>query len=198
MFFGEPTLDLVLIGGNFKSGTSLLCEHVENSGYRNPAHITSAAELGHGIGAGMYSTRECATARHLNRALAKANLKECGKLEGAMSAYLGSMISALGPQLVIKDPYMKIFADHWLRAAKRVGIERGSLLLTRRADIDVFRSWSNSRFLSRVHRSDPFIFGALSAPIAAYQVRKLANLGAHVQVVDFHQLPGLICGTERS
>jgi len=96
--------ELVLIGGAYKSGTSLLCEHIESFGFENPCRLSNANEKGHGMATGLYLTRECAVARAWNHRLIMATRKEQHSMQSQLIGYLNEMIQEMGTKLVVKDP----------------------------------------------------------------------------------------------
>jgi hypothetical protein len=182
--FEEP-FELVLIGGAYKSGTSLLCKTIENYGYNNPRLLSNPDEYGHGISAGLYLTRECSVVRNWNRRLVKAGQKETAWIERQLTGYLVEMIGELGPKLVLKDPYMKMTALHWFRAAQILSPYRAKLLLTERNIHDVSRSWAYSRFLTWKERTNPEQFRQLVAPLRPELRMKLLALDVETHAVKY-------------
>lgn len=184
----EAPLELVIIGGAYKSGTSRLCELVEANGYCNPSSITNATERGHGISAGMYLTRECSIARDLNRQLVKAGPRGAVELERKLASYLKDMSGVLGPRLVLKDPYMKITALSWFRAARAFGASQLKLLLTDRYLPDVRRSWESSQFMTRMERVHTEQFRQLITPISSNLRKQLSVLAVKTHVLKYQDI----------
>lgn len=172
----DTPLELVLIGGAYKSGTSRLCEILEGGGYGNPAALTNPLEHGHGIAVRLYPTRECSIARQFNRALLTAGPREQIRIERHLGGYLAEMWGIVGGRLVVKDPCMKFTAPHWFRAARSIGTSRIALLLTEREPHAILRSWANSRFLSREQRVNPERFRRLLAPLTPDVTEQLLSL----------------------
>ena len=183
-------LELVLIGGAYKSGTSLLCEQVEAVGYANPAFLTNGREQGHGLLVKRYLTRECALARAWNRQLARATPREMEIIERSLAAYLLDLIGALGSKLVLKDPYMKITAECWFRAARTIGAKELRLLLTTRPERAVERSLANSKFLTCERKTNAAQFRMLIEPPRPAFIRSLSALSIRVVTLDYHDICG--------
>ena len=154
---------LILIGGAYKSGTSVLCRYVESKGYENPAWLSNPNEHGYGIRVPYYPTRECCKARNFNRLLVDASTRESDLIERSMAGYIRDLVLAIGPRLVIKDPYMKLFAGNWMRAANAAGIVSTQLFTTSRNPHDVRKSLENSRFLRKMQRQYPRVFNVLQS-----------------------------------
>lgn len=184
---GAP-LELVIVGGPYKSGTSLLCESVEAHGYQNPALLTNTAEHGYGISAGIYLTRECSIAREWNRRLVNGGPRETAGIEKQLAGYLADMMDELGPKLVLKDPYMKMTAVNWFRAAHSLGASKLKFLVTDRDLTDVYRSWENSRFLTWKARVHPEQFRQLVAPITSDVKMKLSALAVEIHMVKYRDV----------
>lgn len=184
----DVPLELVIVGGAYKSGTSLLCESIEACGYRNPGLLTNVAEYGHGISAGLYLTRECSIARNWNRRLVKAGSREAAKIEIQLTGYLAEMIGELGPKLVLKDPYMKMTALHWFRAAYVLGVSQLTLLLTDRDLAAVNRSRAHSRFLTWKERTNPEQFRQLVTPIRSDMHTKLSAFAVATHVIRYEEI----------
>lgn len=184
--FLDAPLELVIVGGAYKSGTSLLCESIEARGYRNPAILTNPSEYGHGISAGLYLTRECSIARKWNRLLVKTDPKEMARIERRLAGYLSEMISELRTtKLVLKDPYMKMTALLWFRAAHSLGVNKLTLQLTDRDQASVNRSWAHSRFLTLKERANPEQFRQLVAPVSSDMHKELSRLAVTTNVVKY-------------
>lgn len=183
----DTPLELVIIGGAYKSGTSLLCESIEAHGYRNPGLLTNPGEYGHGISAGLYFTRECSIARNWNRLLLNAGPKEITRIERQFAGYLSEMIGELGPKLVLKDPYMKMTALPWFRAAHLLGANNLTFLVTNRDQAAVNRSLAHSRFLTLKKRANPEQFRQLAAPINFDMHKKLSGLAVTTHVVNYQR-----------
>lgn len=181
---GAP-LELVIVGGAYKSGTSRLCELIEERGYSNPGLLSNSTEHGHGISSGLYLTRECSIARNWNRRLVKAGPIEAAGIERQLAGYLIDMVCELGPKLVLKDPYMKMTALHWFRAAHSLGANKLTFLLTDRELLDVHRSWTNSRFITWKERRNPEQFRQLVSPIASDMRLELSQLAVSTRVVKY-------------
>lgn len=178
-------LELVIVGGQYKSGTSLLCESIEALGYHNPGQLTNPGEYGHGISAGLYLTRECSIARNWNRLLVNSGPKEIVKIERQLAGFLSDMIDELGPRLVLKDPFMKMTALHWFRAANSLGAHKQTLLLTDRDQASVNRSLAKSRFLTLKERTNPEKFRQLVAPISSDMLARLSGILVTTRVVEY-------------
>lgn len=188
----KAPLELVIVGGAYKSGTSLLCESIEARGYRNPGRLTNPDEYGHGIGAGLYRTRECSIARDWNRRLVKAGPKETARIERQLTGYLAEIVGELGPKLVLKDPYMKMTALHWFRAAHSLGAYRQTLLLTDRDLPAIKRSWAHSRFLTWKERTNTEEFRQLVAPIRHDVLVNLSVIAVKTYIVKYQDIVGSI------
>jgi hypothetical protein len=180
--------ELILIGGAYKSGTSLLCKKVERLGFRNPAVMTNYKEHGHGISTKLYLTRECSTARNWNRLLLRATPREQEWIQRQLVAYLAEMLSEMGPKIVLKDPCMKITAPYWFRAAHSLGISSRRLLLTERDSMAVNNSNLNSKFLRWKKWKEPTLFKQLAAPMAIEACRQLAAHSVDIRKVKYQAL----------
>lgn len=185
--YSETPLELVIVGGAYKSGTSLLCELIEGRGYRNPGLLTNPFEYGHGIHAGLYRTRECSLARHWNRRLATAGPREAAKIEKQLAGYLVDMTFELGPKLILKDPYMKMMALHWFRAAHSLGALKLTYLLTYRDIASVKRSWAHSKFLTYKERTVPEQFHQLISPVRSEVLTGLSVLNVATHVIRYQE-----------
>jgi len=181
---------LVIIGGSYKSGTSLLCATVEAAGYANPARLTNAKELGHGVAVDLYPTRECSVARSINRKLITAARAEEARMERQIACYLRDMFSCVGVCLVIKDPYMKLLAPHWIRTANRLGVKSTRLLVTQRDRESIQSSIHNSRFLRHMQHRKHRIFEHLMAPVDQSRAARLELLGSRICVVSYKAIIG--------
>lgn len=186
--YSDTPLELVIVGGAYKSGTSLLCESIEARGYRNPGLLTNPFEYGHGIHAGLYLTRECSLARNWNRRLVNAGTREAARIEKQLAGYLAEMTSELGPKLILKDPYMKMMALHWFRAAHSLGALKLTYLLTYRDIASVKRSWSHSKFLTRKERTIPEQFRQLISPVQPEVLTELSVLGVATHAIRYQNL----------
>lgn len=156
---------LVLVGGSYKSGTSLLTATIEKKGAINPAYRTSQQiEFGHSIEGLLYPTRECKISRDLNRKIVSSTVHERDKLTPSVEAYINDMVAECGNFLVIKDPYFKFTAGFWAVSAKKLGINV-ELNLTNRQQIDIFSGWHCSRFLSWQLKKNPSLFSWMTQPI---------------------------------
>lgn len=186
-----PPLQLAIIGGPYKSGTSLLCWHLESRGYRNPASFTNACEHGHGLSAGIYLTRESSPVRDWNQLLLHASPKNRDRIERHLSHFLLELAKELGPRVVLKDPYMKLTAQHWVRACRSLRA-RSTLLLTARDVGAVHESWANSRFLTMMRDRHHDEFEQLTAPLSTRIRAELSALDVTPRIVRYGSLPGTI------
>lgn len=172
-------LEFVVIGGAYKSGTSLLCESVELLGFSNPCDLTNPAEQGHGIHVPIYNTRECSVARSWNRELVITAAYEKNRIETNIAGYLQEMRQAIGPRIVIKDPYMKLTSYHWFRAARKLGATKLVYLQIDRDLVAVRKSWDNSQFMTRQQRQFPDVFARLVSPIDDKLLKEFLSLGVN-------------------
>jgi hypothetical protein len=177
--------ELILIGGPYKSGTSRLCESIEELGYRNPAFTTNSGEYGHGTAVPHYLTRECAVARTLNRRLIGAVTSDKDAIGQEILNYLVEMFQHAGPKLVLKDPYMKLTAVHWCEAARDSGIRNLHILITVRARAPTVASWSKSRFLTREMHKHSSEFRYLLRPMSQATSNQLRNFGAKLTEISY-------------
>lgn len=169
----------------YKSGTSMLCQSIEAQGYGNPCRLTNAGELGRGIATDRYLTRECSVARAFNRRLVNAGPLEAAMIESELAAYLVEMAAELGPRLVLKDPYMKLTAVHWVRAANSLGAAKLSFLETDRDPAAIRRSLAGSRFLTAQEQRKPEEFRRLLLPTFPILRTSLAALSVEHRVVRY-------------
>ena len=180
--------ELIIIGGAYKSGTSALCSATEAMGYENPASVTNPYEQGHGRAVPLYATRECSVARSWNRKLVAGTTTEAERIQRQLLFYLMEMTESLGTRIVIKDPYMRLVASHWVCAASLLGIRQIRILITVRAAQLVRQSQERTPFMRWQMRKYPAIFERLSAPLDRESYDRLVQLGAQVQFVPYAQL----------
>ena len=81
-------MKLTIVGGPYKSGTSLACKKLASQDNINPFHLTNAREYGHGICTKYYPTFECSIARELNTRLLGATRHQCDKIERFIAGIL--------------------------------------------------------------------------------------------------------------
>ena len=198
-----PDLDsagLILIGGPYKSGTSALCASIERAGFRNPSILSNPSELGHGRAVELYATRECSVARGLNRRIVSSGEAERCRIERQISHYLLENMGAIGNRLVIKDPYMKLTAHLWARAARSLGIRSIRTVLSVRRPEAIREAQGRSLFLQTQLRKYPEVFRQLVEPMRKHISDQLKVMDCCVQVRCYEcatDVP-VIRSTERS
>ena len=178
---------IILVGGAYKSGTSLLTASIEQGGAVNPAYLTSPIEFGHSADGGLYHTRECRISRFINRNIVVSTEHERGKLRQSIEAYISEMLAECGNLLVIKDPYFKFTIGEWVVAANNLGVSV-ELNLTNRQRIDTFNGWQRSRFLSWQLKKTPGIFDSMNQPIKRDVMELVWMNDAHVKIYGYDSL----------
>lgn len=136
---------IVLVGGAYKTGTSLLTAIIEQNGAINPTYCTSPIEYGHSFGGLLYPTRECIISRTLNRKIVSSTTHERDKLAPHIKAYIRDMLSECGNHLVIKDPYFLFTSQFWAEVTRSLGITL-ELNLVFRNHKNTFKSWQTLVF----------------------------------------------------
>ena len=178
---------LILVGGAYKSGTSLLCSLLEEAGYYNPAFITSPIEYGHGINKPLYLTRECIISRALNRRLVIATRKEKDKIVHEVRSYLIDVFQECGNRILLKDPYFKFTADVWSKVAVTLGASV-EIHISVRDMASVYKSWMNSRFMRWLIKRDPLLLERMCAPVSNTVKYGLSETKATLLISNFDNL----------
>ncbi len=181
---GEQKARIILVGGAYKSGTSLLTASIEQAGAVNPAYRTSPIEFGHSADGGLYHTRECKISRAINRKIVASTKHERDKLIPSIESYIGEMAAECGNILVIKDPYFKFTIGEWIAAASNHGVTV-ELNLTNRQRIDTINGWQRSRFLSWQLKKVPNLFDLMTQPIQKDALELIRISGTGVKIYDY-------------
>jgi hypothetical protein len=146
-------LDLVLVCGPYKSGTSLAAQRIERAGWWNPALATNPIEAGFGSEANRYWTRECRRARFLNERLLGSGA--CFDSILSWTSYhwwlasqqrlpafsrLVYYLMAIGPKAVVKNPRFMFTLPLWVCAAGLCGLKVGVCFPARPGE-ELRRAW---------------------------------------------------------
>lgn len=182
-----PKAKIILVGGVYKSGTSLLTASFEQGGAVNPAYRTSPIEFGHSAGGGLYQTRECGISRAINRKIVVSTKHERDKLRQSIKSYISEMVTECGNLIVIKDPYFKFTIGEWIFAANDIGVTV-ELNLTNRPLINTFNGWQRSRFLSWQLKKTPKLFNLMIQPLQKDAIKIVKMSNASVKINDYDLL----------
>ncbi len=188
---------LVLVGGPYKSGTSLLCGVVESYGFHNPAAASNAGEVGHGRMVESYLTRECQVVRDINRILVRGSGKEVARAISGISSYLNWSCQHYGCFIVLKDPYFIFTAHYWVEAAKRIGFLKIRVFGTARKSQSVLAAWNSSSFLTRQMSRFSSEFDAL---LIGWRVQLLSSMwrnGVRLELFPVIDANGMFGGFSR-
>ena len=166
---------LILVGGAYKSGTSLLCSLLEEAGYYNPAFITSPIEYGHGINKPLYLTRECIISRALNRRLVIATRKEKIRLS-TIRSYLIDVFQECGNRILLKDPYFKF--SRCGQSSSYTWCISGDSHISSRYGFSL-QILMNSRFMRWLIKRDPLLLERMCAPVSNTVKYGLSKLKPH-------------------
>jgi hypothetical protein len=188
-----PAVDVAIVCGMYKSGTSLLTALLEKCLFTEPSRLTNPRERGFGTRMTRYLTRECGLVRQINhdilRQARSADLICRDHLHLRTSTWLNvrDYLTMWHIPIVIKDPQFVFTLQVWLEAAKDTH---------KRAW--VFFVWRRSRQLRRAWKSAPFtrdlmaqgIFGPMSSALAAQGALCQAR-GVLSSTLDFESISRL-------
>lgn len=130
------TLDLVLIAGTYKTGTSLAASMCSGQGFTNPSELTNPNERAYGLSVDRYFTRECKVLRSLNERL----LYRCHGDLPALKSYLLDW----DRPLVLKDPRFCFTLSTWIVAAKELRLSVGVVFTRRLCQRELLEAWHSA------------------------------------------------------
>jgi hypothetical protein len=140
--------DLIIVCGLYKTGTSLVANHIENQmGYNNPAKQSNPSERGYSRNGNRYFTNECKRLREINK-----DIIASGKPN---SQNIKDYIKSIEFPSVIKDPLFCYTLKYWLNEIDKLNLKH-LIIFTTRDQKETMTSWDASPYTKNLLLSQRF------------------------------------------
>jgi len=155
--------DIAFVCGIYKSGTSLIVNSLQESGYQNPSIRNNAHEIGNGL-TRKYFTNECIITREINsNILYRARLyrfeeilapADIGQNNNSQLLNIIDYLSTLSSPTVLKDGQFSYTLQLWLQACNILG-KGYKIFFSSRNDNQLNRAWYNAYYTKSVLLENP-------------------------------------------
>lgn len=177
--------EIVLVCGIYKTGTSMLTELVENSGFYNPATLTSPFEEGVGRKGDKYLHRECSILSQINVKIL-SDLIHQKSYGGSLVAHYLDDWKRTAERIVLKDPKFIYTLDVWIDNLSELG-HKFCILCTERAKNEVFESWTKSPYTSYLLKKNKDSLNEMTAKYGRC-LKSMETSGIHFKKITFDEI----------